>query len=99
MILFYVNKVVVKARIDQSLTDETETVQHISIQCSECTADSWHTQNTHRGYVFTRAAVDPSVFTIKEKAPGAFSWLKAPTRAFTFNTLLRNYAKLALTQG
>ena len=29
----------------------------------------------------------------------AFSWLKAPTSAFTFKTLLRHYAKQALTQG
>ena len=46
--------------------------------------------------------IDPSVpqpvFTITEKAPTrAFSWLKAPTSAFTFKTLLRNYAKWALT--
>ena len=35
---------------------------------------------------------------ITEKAPTrAFSWLKAPTSAFTFKTLLRNYAKRALT--
>ena len=26
----------------------------------------------------------------------AFSWLKAPTSTFTFKTLLRHYAKLAL---
>ena len=33
-----------------------------------------------------------------EKAPTrAFSWLKAPTSAFTFKTLLRHYAKRALT--
>ena len=32
-------------------------------------------------------------FTIKGKAPTrAFSWLKAPTSAFTFKTLLRHYA-------
>ena len=37
--------------------------------------------------------------TITEKAPTrAFSWLKAPTSAFTFKTLLRHYAKQALTQ-
>ena len=31
--------------------------------------------------------------TITEKAPTrAFSWLKAPTTAFTFKTLLRHYA-------
>ena len=33
-----------------------------------------------------------------ERAPTrAFSWLKAPTSAFTFKTLLRHYAKQALT--
>ena len=37
-------------------------------------------------------------FVITEKAPTrAFSWLKAPTSAFTFKTLLRHYAKRALT--
>ena len=36
--------------------------------------------------------------TIMEKAPTrTFSWLKAPTSAFTFKTLLRHYAKRALT--
>ena len=35
-------------------------------------------------------------FTITEKASTrAFSWLKAPTCAFTFRTLLRHYAKQA----
>ena len=38
------------------------------------------------------------ICTITEKAPTrAFSWLKAPTSAFTFKTLLRHYAKRALT--
>ena len=37
-------------------------------------------------------------FVFTEKAPTrAFSWLKAPTIAFTFKTLLRHYAKRALT--
>ena len=37
-------------------------------------------------------------FVITEKATTrAFSWLKAPTSAFTFKTLLRQYAKRALT--
>ena len=37
-------------------------------------------------------------FTITEKAPTrTFSWLKGPTSAFTFKTLLRHYAKRALT--
>ena len=36
--------------------------------------------------------------TITEKAPTrAFSWLKAATTAFTFKTLLRHYAKQAVT--
>ena len=39
----------------------------------------------------------PEDFTITEKAPTrAFSWLKAPTSAFTFKTLLRHYAEWAL---
>ena len=39
-----------------------------------------------------------SVFTITKKAPTrAFSWLIAATTAFTFKTLLRHYAKRALT--
>ena len=37
-------------------------------------------------------------FEITEKAPTrAFSWLKTATTAFTFKTLLRHYAKRALT--
>ena len=36
--------------------------------------------------------------SITEKAPTRpLSWLKAPTSAFTFKTLLRHYAKQALT--
>ena len=39
-----------------------------------------------------------SRFVSTEKAPTrAFSWLKAATTAFTFKTLLRHYAKRALT--
>ena len=42
-------------------------------------------------------SVPQPVFTITDKAPTrAFSWLKVPTSAFTFKTLLRHYAKLAL---
>ena len=37
-------------------------------------------------------------FVITEKVPTrAFSWLKAASTAFKFKTLLRNYAKWALT--
>ena len=46
----------------------------------------------------TRATNDPVVFTITEKAPTrSFSLLRAPTNTFTFKTILRQYAKLALT--
>ena len=54
----------------------------------------------HRcGLVLCSAPTVPQpVFTITEKAPTrAFSWLKAPTSAFTFKTILRHYAKQALT--
>ena len=48
--------------------------------------------------IVIRAADDPSVFTITEKAHTmAFSWLKVPTSAFTFKTLLRHYDERALT--
>ena len=40
----------------------------------------------------------PEDFTTTEKTPSrAFSWLKAPTSAFTFKKLLKHYAKQALT--
>ena len=40
-----------------------------------------------------RAANDPLVLAITEKALRAFSWLKVSTSPFTFKTLLRHYAK------
>ena len=49
-----------------------------------------------------RAANDPSVFTITEKAPNrtrAFSWLKVPNSAFLFKKVLRHNAKRALSHG
>ena len=57
---------------------------------------------TLQGNVFTSAANrligEVCTSTSTEKAPTrAFSWLKAPTSAFTFKTLLRHYAKQALT--
>ena len=45
-----------------------------------------------------RASNEPLFAKIMGKAPTrVFSWLKAPTTAFTFKTLLRHYAKRALT--
>ena len=55
---------------------------------------------TCRHTTVTSSASKSSIrrFAITEKAPtGAFSWLKAATTAFTFKTLLRHYAKRALT--
>ena len=44
--------------------------------------------------VEARAANDPSVFIIMEKAPTrACSWVRVPTSAFTFKTLSKHYAK------
>ena len=59
--------------------------------------DHYVTQMVKISNVSISAADDPSisqsVFTITEKASTrAFSWLKAPTRALTFGTLLRHYA-------
>ena len=56
---------------------------------------NWHNDDKDGRYPHTFLLVpqiDPSVpqpvFTITEKAPTrAFSWLKAPTSAFTFKTL------------
>ena len=51
----------------------------------------------YRGELQTNLCED---FTITEKAPTwVFSWLKAPTSAFTFKALLRHYGKRALTYG
>ena len=45
-------------------------------------------------------ALQQQSFTITEKAPTrAFSWLKAPTSAFAFKTLLRHYAKQTSITG
>ena len=63
----------------------------------------WITNGTRPGQdhglvLCSAPSVPQPVFTITETAPTrAFSWLKAPTSAFTFKTLLRHYAKRALT--
>ena len=64
-----------------------------------CNSPSPSHSNEDVSGVRTRAANDPSVFTITEKSPNmAFSWMKVPTSAFTFKkTQLRHYAKQALT--
>ena len=73
--------------------------------CTVCGGSKWQqlvSGNNTRGMAIT-SAVKRSIgsttgYTITEKAPTrAFSWLKAATTAFTFKTLLRHYAKRALT--
>merc|ERR1739836_57170 len=59
----------------------------------------WTCPVTTLGNIFTSAS-KRSIrrFVITEKAPTrTFSWLKAATTAFIFKTLLRHYAKWALT--
>ena len=52
----------------------------------------------HIGIILELRAKVREDFTITEKAcTRTFSWLKVPTSAFTFKTLLRHYAKRALT--
>ena len=66
---------------------------HIASIYSDRISETQDTSAWNEGYPNV-----PEEFTITEKAPTrAFSWLKAPTTAFTFKTLLRHYAKRALT--
>ena len=60
-------------------------------KCTICQSKvSHHTTSASKSFIRR--------FVITEKAPTlAFSWLKAATTAFTFKTLLRHYAKRALT--
>ena len=52
----------------------------------------------HHHYQLVLYTINRRWCIITEKAPTkAFSWLKAATTAFTFKTLLRHYAKQALT--
>ena len=53
----------------------------------------WESYSSRSWVVLCSApSVPQPVFIIMEKAPTrAFSWLKAPTSAFTFKTLLRHY--------
>merc|ERR1712079_564457 len=68
-------------------------VSRLEQQELDCQTGSGTVSHFNEGYPNV-----PEDFTITEKAPTrAFSWLKAPTSAFTFKTLLRHYAKRALT--
>ena len=68
-----------------------------SLQYSRLAAFSRHVSRFARWRCESRAANDPPVFIITEKAPTrSFSWLKAPISAFTFKIQLRHYAKKTL---
>ena len=71
---------------------------HVELPLAEPQHAAQHRPGVDPCNTGTRAANDPSVFTITEKAPTrALSRLKVPTRIFTLKTLLRHYAKWALT--
>ena len=66
--------------------------QTVSIS-SDCVAVRDQARASNEGYAKVRKD-----FTITEKAfTMAFSWLKAPTSAFTIKTLIKHYAKQTLT--
>ena len=69
-------------------------------QGAEITGGKWSVTSNQVLVSMSSSASKSSIrrFVITEKAPSrAFSWLKAATTAFTFKTLLRHYAKQALT--
>ena len=68
-------------------------------QCKQWNMSRWILRPASESMVSTNASKSSIWrFVITEKAPTrAFSWLKAATTAFTFKTLLRHYAKRALT--
>ena len=71
------------------------------ITISDCVAQYFNTaHNSEEGEEWRLKRRSTQRFVITEKAPTrAFSWLKAPTNAFTFKTLLKLYAKQVLTHS
>ena len=71
------------------------------ITISDCVAQYFNTaHNSEEGEEWSLKRRSTQRFVITEKAPTrAFSWLKAPTNAFTFKTLLKLYAKQVLTHS
>ena len=70
-------------------------IQHLGSIRKHCLSHSGLGRQVELVELETKVRED---FTITEKAPTrAFSLLKAATTAFTFKTLLRHYAKRALT--
>ena len=70
----------------------------MTAKCKLCRQHSWQSSSWPTTSAVKLSIGSTTGCTIMEKAPTrAFSWLKAPTSAFTFKTLLRHYAKQALT--
>ena len=89
-----------------TLGTDHETKLRLRLQGKNCcspSSQSWVRGPAQHCSICIRASNEgfpkvPKIFTITEKVPTrAFFWLKAPTSAFTFKTLLRHYAKRALT--
>ena len=80
------------------VTTERTVVARLVEDCGAGEHEGFTREEVSRLVLCIAASVPQPVFTITEKAPTrAFSWLKVPTSAFTFKTLLRHYAKRALT--
>ena len=83
--------------------DQTIDLHAAAARCSSSAASSSSAAPSGPGSSISSSAVKLSIGSttsciITKKAPTrAFSWLKAPTSAFTFKTLLRHYANWALT--
>ena len=71
----------------------------LQVHTSSLQLHSFWTWGLLHSSVLSRAANNPSVFTITYYRTRALSWLKAPTSAFTFKTLLRHYTEQAPKQG
>ena len=66
----------------------------VAIACLTATTQPFMLWQLHTLWTLELQTKVREHFTILEKAPTrAFTWLKAPTSAFTFKTLLRHYAK------
>ena len=63
---------------------------------TDCSPQTW-TWTWQRSTLELQTINRRSCTTTEKAHTRAFSWLKAPTSAFTFKTLLKHYAKRALT--
>ena len=99
VILIYMARIIVLRLISDFIVFIKRSLAEILVnifQCANCALLGSPLLGSN--VTMDQLSVPQPVFTITEKAPTrAISWLKAPTSAFTFKTLLRHYAKRALT--